>query len=52
MSSFGVKSLFTNVLLDELIETSTEQLYKMAKPSLKKKKFCSTFETCHKEKLV
>ena len=39
MSSFGVKSLFTNVLLDELIETSTEQLYKMAKPSLKKKSF-------------
>ena len=37
VASFDVKSLFTNVPLKEVIDISTDKLYLLAKPTLKKK---------------
>ena len=39
VSSFVVKKLFSNVPLDEVIRTSTDMLYNLQKPYIKKEKF-------------
>ena len=39
VSSFDVKKLFSNVPLDEVISTSTDMLYSLQKPSIKKENF-------------
>ena len=49
MSSFDLKSLYTNVPLDKIIEISTEQLNKMDKQSLKKESFVQLMKIATKE---
>ena len=41
MSSFDVKKLFSSVPLDEVITISTEMLYRLTKPTIKKENFIS-----------
>ena len=45
MSSFDVKS--TNVGLEEIIQVSTDKLYSIEKPKIKRGKFCKTDENSH-----
>lgn len=39
MASFDIKSLFANVLLKEIIDICTQNLYELEKPSLSKENF-------------
>ena len=49
MSYFDVKSLFTNVPLDEIIEISAEQLYQIDKPLLRKESFIQLMKIATKK---
>ena len=49
VSSFDVNKLFSNVPLDEVIRTSTDMLYNLQKPSIKKENFINLLRTATSE---
>ena len=48
MASFDVKSLFTNVPLQETVDICADALYRISKISLKKREFQETNGNCDK----